>query len=176
MGSKIVIVRLEEPDADVEYSALQVTSAGAAGQADDYAFQLISDWAGDRLKCETQEGLEELLADKNFRAADADAATVDAWDEYAKSFGNNDEKQVEVTTHYSESIDGSFIVRRVSFLDRGVWVEPKTRFVVLPRFGAVVVGVYSDPARAVAEAEASAQDRKELAGAARDRTTGYNGS
>lgn len=176
MGSKIVIVRLEEPDADEEYSALHVTSADASGQVDDYAFQFISNWDGDRLKGETQAELEELLADKNFRDADADAATVDAWDEYAKTFGDNDGKQVEVTTHYSGSIDGSFIVRRVSFLDRGVWVEPKTHFVVLPRFGAGVVGVYSDPARAVAEAEASAQDRRELADAVRDRTTGYNGS
>lgn len=174
MGSKVVIVKLEEVGAGAEYSALLVTWAPDTKQGKDCGFQFIDDRNGDRLACETQEELEGLASVK--KGPVNEWITINAWEEYANSFGDTCETQLEVTTYHSSSSDGSFIVRRVSFLDGGVWVEPKTHFVVLPCFGARVIGVFSDPARAVAVAETSAQGRKELAGAARDRTTGYKGS
>lgn len=174
MGSKVVIVKLEEigAGAGAEYSALHVTWAPDTKQGEDCGFQFIDDHNGNRLACETQEELEGLAGVK--KEPVNEGVTINAWEEYAKTVGDTCETPLEVTTYHSGSSDGSFIVRRVSFLDGGVWVEPKTHFVVLPLVGARVIGVFSNPGNALAEAEASAQKRKELAGAARDKTTGYN--
>ncbi|MDY0956243.1 hypothetical protein SOM22_16820 [Stenotrophomonas rhizophila] len=148
MGSKVVIVRLEVPDAGEELSALELTWAPGTEQGDGCDFQFVSDWDASRLVLETPL---ELVAGRQVQPGDEFVA--DAWDAFGNKFGQISGKQLEVVTHQWASADGSYIVRRVSFLKGGKWIFPKTRFVVLPSAGSEIIGIYAEPALAVAEAE-----------------------
>ncbi|UEX16813.1 hypothetical protein LMF57_12385 [Stenotrophomonas sp. SI-NJAU-1] len=152
MGSKVVIVRLEEPDAGEELSAVELTWAHGTEQGDGCDFQFISGWDSRPLV------LEKLLDAVNGKLVQpGDASVADAWDAFGIKVGQVSGKQLKVVTHQWASADGSYIVRRVSFLEGGKWNFPKTQFVVLPSAGSEIVGIYADPALAVAEAEKQAE-------------------
>lgn len=116
MGSKVVIVRLEVPDAGEELSALELTWAPGTDQGM-VAISSLSATDASRLVLETPL---EWVAGRQVQPGDESVA--DAWDAFGNKLGQISGKQLEVVTHQWASADGSYIVRRVSFLKGGKWI------------------------------------------------------
>ena len=170
MGRTVVIVRLEGPDAGEELSALELMWAPNTEQGNDCGFQFVTDRDGARLVLGAQE---KSVAGRDIQTADD--AVVDAWDAFGSKSEKIRGKPLEVVTHQWASADGSYIVRRVSFLKGGKWISPKTRFVVLPSAGSEIVGIYAEPALAVAEAEKQAEQLKNSLSLESNQTSGLRG-
>ncbi|EKT4442973.1 hypothetical protein D7Y57_18315 [Stenotrophomonas maltophilia] len=169
MGIKYVLAKLEdvtsisegpaEQKGDEKFAELQVTWDYGTEQGDDCSFEFVEAMRGELVWLTSAQVKESKRLDP------FDAVTKKAWDTLSRKY----EKEAEVTTYHSSSSDGSFVVRRVSFFLNGKWIEPKTHFVVMPRQGGRIFGVYGSATKALGVAQVRMRANAEFEAANKDR-------